>query len=129
MVVKDRVHADGKLIENTHDFFAQDDRGTVHYLGERVENIHNGHVRNHSGSWLFGRDTNKLGVLMPAKPRKGDRWMSEDAPPITVEHDKMIKRIPRYVVHGHGTGTRSRCASTRSPTRRSSTRSTPRASA
>jgi hypothetical protein len=101
MVVKDRVHADGKLIENTHDFFAQDDRGTVHYLGERVENIRNGHVRNHSGSWLVGRDTAKPGVLIPAKPRKGDRWMSEDAPPITVEHDKMIKRIPRYDVHGH----------------------------
>jgi hypothetical protein len=72
MVVKDRVHADGKLIENTHDFFAQDDRGTVHYLGERVENIRHGHVRNHSGSWLVGRDTAKPGVLMPARPRKGD---------------------------------------------------------
>ena len=60
MVVKDRVHADGKLIENTHDFFAQDDRGTVYYLGERVENVRNGHVRNHSGSWLLGRDTEAM---------------------------------------------------------------------
>ena len=100
MVVKDRVRADGKLIENTHDFFAQDDEGTVHYFGERVDNIRNGQVTGHGGSWLFGRDTNVIGTLMPAHPRVGDRWRSEDAPPITVEHDRMVDRIGSVRVHG-----------------------------
>lgn len=100
MVVKDRVWADDKLIENTHDFFGQDDAGTVHYFGERVDNIRNGHVVDHHGSWIFGRDTNKLGVLMPAHPHRGDRWMSEDAPPITVEHDRMVDRIASVRVRG-----------------------------
>ena len=99
MVVKDRVWADGELIESTHDFFAQDDAGAVHYFGERVDNIRNGRVVNHDGSWLYGRDTDVIGVLMPAHPRIGDRWRSEDAPPI-VEHDRMVDRIASARVHG-----------------------------
>src|SRR4051812_24171267 len=90
MVVKDRVHADGKLIKNTRDFFAQDDSGAVRYFGERAENVRNGHVVNHHGSWLYGRDTNKLGVLMAADPHVGVHWRSEIALPITLEHDRVV---------------------------------------
>jgi hypothetical protein len=100
MVVKDRVRADGELIENTHDFFAQDDAGTVHYLGERVDNLRDGEVVDHHGSWLFGRDTDKLGTLMPADPRVGDHWRSEIAPPITVERDRMVDRLASFEVDG-----------------------------
>jgi hypothetical protein len=92
MVVKDRVHEEGELIEDTHDFFAQDDRGAVRYLGERVRDIRDGRVVGHGGSWLFGRDTDRIGVLMPAHPRRGHRWLSENAPPITVEHDRVVAR-------------------------------------
>ncbi len=92
MVVKDRVKEDGELVEDTRDFFAQDDRGAVRYFGERVDNIRNGRVVDHGGSWLFGRDTDKIGVLMPAHPGPGHRWRSEDAPPITVEHDRVVAR-------------------------------------
>ena len=97
MVVKDRVHEDGELIEDTRDFFAQDDRGAVRYFGERVDNVRDGRVVDHGGSWLFGRDTNRIGVLMPAHPGRGHRWLSEDAPPITVEHDRVVARHGRRV--------------------------------
>jgi hypothetical protein len=100
MVVRDRVRADGRLVENTHDYFAQDDEGTVHYFGERVDNIRHGHVVDHDGSWLFGTDTQELGTLMPARPRVGARWSSELAPPITVEHDRMVDRVGSVRVHG-----------------------------
>lgn len=90
MVVKDRVHADGELIESTHDFFAQDDSGAVRYFGERVDNIRDGRVVNHQGSWLYGRDTDKLGVLMPDDPHVGSHWRSEIALPITLEHDRVV---------------------------------------
>jgi len=100
MVVKDRVHADGELIESTHDFFAQSDDGDVRYLGERVDNIRGGRVVDHHGSWLYGRDTNRLGVLMAARPHPGRHWLSEDAPPITVEHDRVVGRVGRVAVHG-----------------------------
>ena len=92
MVVKDRVKEDGELVEDTRDFFAQDDRGAVRYFGERVDNVRDGRVVDHGGSWLFGRDTDRIGVLMPAHPGPGHRWLSEDAPPITVEHDRVVAR-------------------------------------
>src|SRR5262245_29543041 len=41
MVVKDRVKEAGELIEDTRDFFAQDDRGRVRYFGERVDDVRN----------------------------------------------------------------------------------------
>src|SRR6188768_61140 len=36
-VVLDRVFADGLLMENTYDWFAQDDSGNVWYMGEETE--------------------------------------------------------------------------------------------
>ncbi len=101
MVVKDRVHSAGELIEVTHDFFAQDAAGAVHYLGERVDNIRNGRVANHNGQWIFGKDTDKLGTLMPADPHVGSHWMSEDAPSIAVEHDRVVGRGSGVEVRGH----------------------------
>jgi hypothetical protein len=101
MIVKDRVHAEGKLIEDTRDFFAQDDKGAVRYFGEQVDDIENGHVAGHGGSWLYGRDTNRIGVLMPPRPHVGKHWMSEDAAPITVEHDRMVADVGRFEVQGH----------------------------
>ncbi len=101
MVVKDRVWADGKLIERTIDFFAQDDEGTVHYLGENVDNIRDGQVVDHHGGWLYGRDTQKLGVLIPAVTHVGVHWLSEDAPPITVEHDRIVSDGGSVEVQGH----------------------------
>jgi hypothetical protein len=101
VVVKDRVWADGKLIERTIDFFAQDDAGAVHYLGENVDNIRDGQVVNHHGGWLYGRDTQKIGVLMPGDPHVGVHWLSEDAPPITIEHDRVVSEVPGVTVGGH----------------------------
>jgi hypothetical protein len=97
MVVKDRVREDGELIENTRDFFAQDDRGAVRYFGERVDDIRDGRVVGHGGSWLVGRDTDHIGVLMPAHPGAGHRWLSENAPPITVEHDRVVAKRGRRI--------------------------------
>jgi hypothetical protein len=97
MVVKDRVREEGEVIEDTRDFFAQDDRGAVRYFGERVRDIRNGRVVGHGGSWLFGRDTEHIGVLMPAHPGRGHRWLSENAPPITVEHDRVVAKRGRQI--------------------------------
>ena len=99
-IVKDRVHADGKLIEDTRDFFAQDDRGAVRYLGEAVDNIEHGEVVDHSGSWIYGRDTNVIGTLMAARPHVGKHWMSENAPPDAVEFDRVKATLAHVEVHG-----------------------------
>jgi hypothetical protein len=59
-------------------------------MGEDVDEYKNGNVSGHSGAWLFGKDTQKLGLLMPAHPKVGDRFKSEDAPPITWEADEVV---------------------------------------
>ena len=89
VVIQDDAFEDGKLIERTLDYFAQADDGTVHYLGEHVNNIRHGRVVNHHGSWLYGRDTDVLGVAMPPNPKLGDQWHLEDVPGITTESDRV----------------------------------------
>jgi hypothetical protein len=89
VVIQDDAFEDGELIERTLDYFAQADDGTVHYLGEHVNNIRHGRVVNHHGSWLYGRDTDVLGVAMPPNPKLGDQWHLEDVPGITTESDRV----------------------------------------
>jgi hypothetical protein len=89
VVMDDRAFEDGELVERTFDYFAQADDGTVHYLGEHVDNMENGRVVDHHGSWLYGRDTHVLGVAMPARPALGMQWRLEDVPRITTESDRV----------------------------------------
>lgn len=88
-VIEDRAFEDGGLVERTLDYFAQADDGTVHYLGEHVANIRGGRVVNHHGTWLYGKDTDVLGVAMPANPKLGDQWRLEDVPGITTESNRV----------------------------------------
>jgi hypothetical protein len=89
VVMDDRAFEDGRLVERTFDYFAQADDGTVHYLGERVDNIRRGRLVNHEGSWLYGRDTGVLGVAMPANPTLGAQWRFEDVPGVTTESNRV----------------------------------------
>lgn len=90
LVVEDREFEDGKLAEIALDYFAQADDGTVYYLGEDVDEYKNGKITGHSGAWLLGKDTQHPGVLMPAHPKAGDKFKSEDVPKITTEEDEVI---------------------------------------
>jgi hypothetical protein len=99
VIVRDRVWQNGELIEDTFDYVAQSDDGAVRYLGEDVDEIRNGNVVGHGGSWLYGRDTQVIGVLMPAHPRVGDSWSSEAVPGITNEADRMVDRLRRVKAH------------------------------
>ena len=99
-IVRDDDYEDGELVERTLDYFAQADDGTVYYLGEDVENYRRGRVVNHEGSWLYGRDTDVLGVAMPADPKLGDQWRFEDVPGVTTESDRVEETGMRARVRG-----------------------------
>lgn len=91
LAVEDReFDARGDLTEVTLDYFAQDDEGNVYYLGEDVDEYKDGKISGHSGAWLLGRDTQIPGLLMPAHPKVGHRFRSEDVPKITRELDEII---------------------------------------
>jgi len=89
LVIRDEAFEDGERIEIALDYFAQSDDGTVYYLGEDVKNIRNGKVVDTKGTWLFGKDTDVPGVVMPAQPKLDERFRSEDVPGITTESDKV----------------------------------------
>jgi hypothetical protein len=67
-VVHDTVFADGQLVEETFDWYAQDKDGNVWYLGEEVNNYENGALVNHTGSWEWGRDGALPGIIMWGDP-------------------------------------------------------------
>src|ERR671936_2262928 len=48
-VVRDNAYEKGKLVEFTDDWFAQDDNGTVWYMGEDTNEVENGKVVSTEG--------------------------------------------------------------------------------
>ena len=90
LVVEDRAYENGKLAEVALDYFAQDDNGTVYYLGEDVDEYTDGKVTSHEGSWLFGRDTQIPGIIFPAHPKVGAKFKSEDVSKEINEADEIV---------------------------------------
>jgi len=67
-IVRDRVFLVDVLVEDTHDWFAQDDDGNVWYMGEEVDNYNYGNAGNliditHEGAWEAGKDVAGVGVI------------------------------------------------------------------
>ena len=102
LVVEDREYEDGVIAEIAMDYFAQDDAGTVFYLGEEVDEYEGGKLKGHKGSWMFGRDTQIPGVLFPAHPKVGARFKSEDVSKEINEKDEVVS-VSETVVTPAGT--------------------------
>lgn len=90
LAVEDRAYENGKLSEVAMDYFAQDDEGTVYYLGEEVDEYEDGKIINHDGSWMWGKDTPAPGVLFPATPKIGMKFRSEDVSKDIMEIDEVV---------------------------------------
>jgi hypothetical protein len=77
-VVADRLYLNGTLAERTADYYAQDKRGTVWYLGENTAELNaQGKVTSREGSFRNGHDGAKGGIFMPANPRVGQSFQQE----------------------------------------------------
>jgi hypothetical protein len=77
VVVNDKVTEDGKLTEQTYDWYAQDNRGNVWYFGEDSKEYENGKVKSTEGSWEAGKHGAKPGIIMPASPKVGETYRQE----------------------------------------------------
>src|SRR5262249_26854457 len=76
--VADRLFLNGVLAERTTDWYAQDKRDNVWYLGEKTAELNaKGKVTSTEGSFLNGRDGAKGGIFMPAKPQVGQAFQQE----------------------------------------------------
>ena len=76
-VVHDVEFVKGEMVEETFDWYAQDDAGNVWYLGEDSREFENGEPAGSGGSWEAGVDGAKAGIIMKASPQVGDRYYQE----------------------------------------------------
>jgi hypothetical protein len=65
--------ADGALVEDGRDWFAQDTAGNVWWFGEHTTSYDRGAV-SAERSWQAGEDGAEAGLAMPAEPRVGDGY-------------------------------------------------------
>jgi hypothetical protein len=77
VVVLDRSSVGGKPEERTFDWYAQDKRGNVWYLGEDSFDFKQGKWVRNDGSWQAGVDGAKAGIVMKARPRVGETYRQE----------------------------------------------------
>jgi hypothetical protein len=76
VVVHDRVRRDGKIIEDTDDWYAEDTTGTVWYMGEATTSFE-GKKPSTSGSWQHGVAGARAGIIMHARPVVGVAYRQE----------------------------------------------------
>jgi len=76
-VVRDTVTEDGQLVEDTNDWYAQDARGNIWYLGEDTAEFEDGKVSSRAGSFEAGVDGALPGIAVPADPQPGMEYRQE----------------------------------------------------
>ena len=76
-VVRDTVFVADEMVEDTWDWYAQDARGHVWYLGEETYEYENGEVVCECGAWEAGVDGALPGIVMLADPQPGDTYRQE----------------------------------------------------
>jgi len=89
--VEDREARNGQVTEITKDYYAIDSQtGDVYYFGEEVDVYKNGKVTGHAGTWLSGVNGAKFGLMMPAKPKKGQKFYQELAPKVGMDRIEIL---------------------------------------
>ena len=92
VVVLDRVFVDGELKEKTFDWYAQDTRGNVWYLGEDTKELEDGKVVSTEGSWEAGVKGAVAGIIMPAHPIVGRHYRQEFFPGEAEDEAQVVDR-------------------------------------
>jgi hypothetical protein len=80
VVVRDTVKENGKVQEETFDWYAQDKHGTVWYMGEDTKEYSGSGKVSTAGSWEAGKDGAMPGVVMTREPAPGAPYYQEYYP-------------------------------------------------
>jgi hypothetical protein len=80
VVVRDVVTVDGKMEEDTFDWYAQDKDGNVWYFGEDTKKYEADGTVSTEGSFEAGVDGAMPGILMKGNPQVGDAYREEYYP-------------------------------------------------
>jgi hypothetical protein len=90
-VVEERETSGGQLTEISLNYFAIDKASeNIYYFGEDVDDYSNGKVIGHGGSWMSGLNGARFGLMMPGKPKPGDRYYQELAPKAAMDRAEVV---------------------------------------
>jgi hypothetical protein len=90
-VVEERETEGGQLAEVSRNYFAIDKTTSdIYYFGEDVDTYKDGKVTGHEGAWLAGVNGARVGLMMPGKPKVGERYYQEIAPKIAMDRAQII---------------------------------------
>jgi len=110
-VVEERETKGGHVVEVSRNFFAISKRtGDVYYFGEDVDMYKNGRITGHEGAWLSGINGARFGLILPGKPRVGDRYQQEMAPRVAMDRAEVVTVTETYQTPA---GTFKNCLRTR----------------
>lgn len=77
VVVRDVVTVDGKVAEDTYDWYAQDKDGNVWYFGEDTRAYEEDGTVSTEGSFEAGVDGAMPGIIMKGNPQTGEAYREE----------------------------------------------------
>jgi hypothetical protein len=77
VVVRDTETANGQVIEDAVNWYAQDAEGNVWNFGEETKEFADGKLVDTEGSWETGVKGAKPGIAMQANPKIGDHYRKE----------------------------------------------------
>jgi uncharacterized membrane protein YkoI len=90
-IVEEREEQNGQPIEISRNYFAIDKKTLdLFYFGEDVDMYKDGKITSHEGSWLAGVDGAKAGLMMPGKPKVGDKYYQEMAPGKAMDRAEIV---------------------------------------
>lgn len=92
VVVRDTVTKNGRVAEDTYDYFAQDDQGNVWYFGEATRETSPSGKTSTKGSWQAGVNGALPGLIMPADPKPGQPYRQEYAPGEAEDMGQVVAR-------------------------------------
>jgi hypothetical protein len=91
IVVHDLAYANGILVEDTFDWYAQDNAGNVWYFGEDTRELDEfGNVISTQGSWKAGVDGARAGYIMLANPQVHDQYYQEYAKHVAEDKARIL---------------------------------------
>jgi len=99
-VIQYVAYLGGRIHEVAIDWYAQADDGSVWYFGEDVFNYEDGKVADTNDTWIAG-DQLPPAMIMPAEPRVGNVYRSENAPGIAFEQIR-VESVDQRVAGPNG---------------------------
>ncbi len=111
-IVEERETKGGKLAEVSRNYFAFDKpTRNIYYFGEDVDTYDaKGNITGHEGGWLAGVNNARFGLMIPGKPRVGERYYQEMASGVAMDRAEVVSLTEKVKVPA---GTFKDCLKTR----------------